>query len=174
MKTFIGNFLLAKKLKHQHREKHFSGLKQSVSVGILFDASSSSDNVIIKNLVKDLRQQGKDARVLGYVNHRNKDPQYISDGHNAYISKQDFNWLNQPKDPLIDEFISKKFDILLVLTYQNWFPVHYISSLSQAHFKVGKSGISEPNFDLTLEMAEITPLEEQVSQMMRYLNMISQ
>jgi hypothetical protein len=174
MKKAIGNYLLGKKIKHHHRTRQFNGIQHCATIGIVFDASSSSDNVIIKNLVKDLRQMGKDARVMGYVNSRSKDAQYISDGHNVYISKQDFNWFNMPKEPMIDEFIAKKFDLLLVLTHQSWFPIHYISALSQAAFKVGCSVETNPEFDLMIEMPIETPIEEQAQQMMHYLKIISQ
>ncbi|MBN2743320.1 hypothetical protein LX69_02644 [Breznakibacter xylanolyticus] len=174
MRTFIGNYLLNRKLKQHQREQQFQGLQQSVTVGIVFDASASSDNVIVKNLVKELRQMGKEIKVLGYVNHRKKDAQYISDHQNIYISKQDFNWINQPKEAMIDEFIYKKFDILLVLTHQNWFPIHYVSALSQAHFKVGQSLLPQKFYDLIIELPENTSLEEQARQMMSYLKIISQ
>ncbi len=174
MKKAIGNYLLGKKLKHLVREKQFKGIHQSNTVGIIFDASSSSDNVIINKLSKELKQLGKDIKILGYVNYRDKDPRYISDASNIFISKKDFNWFNMPKESMIDDFIANQFDILIVLTNEDLFPIKYTSALSTAHFKVGRMGLWDNHFDLLMEFPAITPFEEQTSQIMHYLKLISQ
>lgn len=174
MKKKIGNYLLKQKLKKRtNRDTHFTGVQNAKKIGILFDATEYDDFKRIKKFERDLTQQGKKVTMLGYEHSKNKNSQYIGDQHNAFINKKDFNWVNSPTEPFVDEFISQTFDILFVFSSGNYFPIHYISLLSSAYFKVGCAGKNQHDFDLIMDMPSTSPIEEQLKQMWFYLQQIS-
>jgi hypothetical protein len=174
MKKKIGNYLLKQKLKKKtNRDTHFTGVNDAKLVGILFDANNFDDYKRIKHFERDLHSKGKKVVLLGYEHNKVKNSQYIGDKNNGFITKKDFNWVNTPTDPFIDEFISQKFDILFVISSGNYFAIHYISLLSNAYFKVGCAGQNQHDFDLILDMPANASVEEQLHQMWHYLKLIS-
>lgn len=173
MKNKIGYYLLRKKLSKRIRRKEFKGLESAKRIGILFDATDVNNFRIIKNLEKDLLQMGKHLMILGYVHNRQKSDQYISDRHFAFVTKKDFNWLNQPTEPFIEEFIDIEFDMLLVLANTPWYAIQYISQLSKAHFKVSKSHISDGFIDLTIDISKNIAIQELIHHILKYLRMMT-
>jgi hypothetical protein len=174
MKKKIGNYLLKQKLKKKRdRNTHFDGIQNTKEIGILFDATDYEDYKRIKQFEKELQHQGKKVVLLGYEHNKTKNTQYISDSSKGFINKKDFNWMNTPTEPFVEEFINKIFDVLFVFARDSYFPIHYVSLLSNAYFKVGCAGKNEHDFDLIMDMPSTASVEEQIKQMWYYLQLIS-
>lgn len=174
MRKNIGNYLLKQKLKKKtNRNTHFDGVQNAKVIGILFDATDFDDYKRIKQFEKELHQQGKKVFLLGYEHSKTKNTQYIGDSLNGFINKKDFNWANTPTEPFIEEFINKTFDVLFIFSSGDYFPIHYVSLLSNAYFKVGCAGKNQHDFDLIMDMPSTAPIEEQMKQMWYYLQLIS-
>jgi hypothetical protein len=174
MKEKIGYYLLSKQLKDRSRKQLFLGMKKSKKIGILFDATSYDNYLIIKKLAKHLTQSDKTVHILGYSHTKNKDERYIVDNSNGFICKRDFNWLYKTKDEYTLNFINSSFDILLVISDKAYFPFTYVGHLSNAHFKVSRKYLSDEIFDFMIEFSNKQPtFTEQIEQMLHYLNMLT-
>ena len=95
------------------------------------------------------------------------------DGYDFFCQK-DLNWYNSPSSIYVKNFIGDKFDILLDLNLNDLFPLRYISSLSQANFKVGKkSDKNNSIFDLMIETDEKKGLKYFLKNIDTYLFIIN-
>lgn len=169
----IGQYLLRQKLKKQKRIKHFGGMHNSKTFGILFDATDANNYTLAKTLSKKLTNQGKGVKTLGYSHSKTLNDQYIGDQNNGFINKKHFNWLYQPTDEYTKRFTEFNFDVLIVLSHNNWFPIQYICHLSNASFKVSKRFLFDDIFDFMIEVTNKAPLNELAEQILHYLNMFS-
>jgi hypothetical protein len=172
MREQIGKFLLNQKLKKVNRTPLFTSLDNAQKIGILFDATENSNFETIKKLVKQFSGQKTEVKALGYTHRNKKNDQYIGNHQIDFISRKDFNWFYQPTDPVIQQFIDTPFDVLLVLTATDYFPINYISQLSKSKFKTGKSGTCNNQFELIMEVDEKCSFQELSDQTMRYIQMI--
>jgi hypothetical protein len=172
MREQIGKFLLNQKLKKVKRSPLFTSLDNAQKIGILFDATENSNFETVKQLVKQFSGQKVEVKALGYTHRNKKNDQYIGNQQIDFISRKDFNWFYQPNDPVIQQFIDTTFDVLLVLTAFDYFPVKYISQLSKSKFKTGKSGTCDNQFELIMELNDKCSFQELSNQTVRYLQMI--
>ena len=53
----IANLILARKQKLNQRHVEFHNMKSARHIGILFDADNNTDNKIVENFYKDLKNQ---------------------------------------------------------------------------------------------------------------------
>jgi hypothetical protein len=67
------------------------------------------------------------------------------------------------------------FDILIDVNFEKAFPLYYISSLSKASFKVGlfDTEADSSTFDLMIELKKPVRVEEYLSNVVHYLEMIN-
>src|SRR5690606_36217015 len=102
------------------------GLNQAKEIGILYSAVDTQSNEVVKKFADQLKAKGKKVSVLGYRKYNPKDAV-----HNTFFNKKNINWLKQPKDPYIKEFMDKSFDILINAYTEECLPLEYISSFSK-------------------------------------------
>jgi hypothetical protein len=170
----IGQALLKRKLKSKPSRKiEFSGVQHMKHIGILFDATSFDNYKAVLSFDKEMRKLGAKVSILGYQHSKRPTGNYVSDLHNGFINRKDFNWYNACKSQFVSDFIVKEFDALFVISPQNYFPIHYVSLLSLAKFKVGIAGQNQSDFDLMLEIPTKTPFNDQIHYMWKYIEMLS-
>lgn len=85
------------------------------------------------------------------------------------ITTNDLNWRGLPKSGKTDDFINKKFDLLLNIALKQNFILDYITALSQANFKVGGSPNETNYFDLNINIGEKDDAMYLVKQQIFYL-----
>ena len=74
---------------------------------------------------------------------------------------------------MVDDFIHQKFDLLIDLTGQKYFPTVYITALSEANFKIGYAGSSRNFFDLNIDYQESPEPSLLADQILYYLKRIN-
>lgn len=160
----IGTRLMKDKARRMQRKVKAVNLKKASSVGIIFEVNSDSDLRVVKDLVNSIASADTRIGVVGYLKGKKKDYPYISDKNYLFISDEDFNYLMQPASDSITSFLSWKPDILLVLSQEYYFPIHYLTSLSEAGLKAGQSGLYDNDLDFIFEMNEksITALAKEM------------
>jgi len=89
------------------------------------------------------------------------------------FSRKQTSWNEIPDSKLAESFIHQKFDILIDLTGQKYFPVNYLTALSEAAFKIGYAGRSTNYFDLNIEFSEQPETEQLAEQILYYLKRIN-
>ena len=74
-----------------------------------------------------------------------------------------------------EKFINTMFDILIDINFEKVFPIHFISSLSKASFKVGlfDKETNNSTFDLMMELKKPVHVEDYLANVIRYLEMIN-
>lgn len=96
----------------------------------------------------------------------------IPEGINGFTRKQ-VSWNEVPDLQVTEDFIHRKFDLLIDLTRQNYFPLVYVTALSEAGFKIGSSGFAPNYFDLNIEFATEPDANQLAEQILYYLKRIN-
>lgn len=170
----IGEYLLKRKLEKQDRNVVFHNLKNIKTAGIVFEALPNENITHVKSFITELKKYGIDTKALGYAHEHRKHLDLIGGSTINYVCKEDFNFFYESKDNVIDEFVSTKFQLLIVYCENDFFPLKYISSLSMAEMKAGEQGICDENLDFMIQLTERKGLYELQKQLVRYLSTINQ
>jgi hypothetical protein len=149
----IGNCFLKKELQSTDRTITFKGFQEAASVGILFNATNPEDFELVKRYVKYLRDSKKKVKAIGFFDLKALPEFTYSRIEYDFFSNKELNWYLIPKDDSIINFIQQEFDILIDLNLQDNFPLHYLSALSKAKFKIGKFTDVLNLFDLMIEVS---------------------
>ena len=167
LKSRIASKILNSRLNSVSREKKVFNLDSANSAGILWEIDQKDSFYLMEN---ELSNSG--IKVTGLCYSPNKKT-VIPDDINGFSRKQTTWWTEIPKTGLADDFIHRKFDILIDLTGQKSFPIAFITALSEAAFKVGYSGSSLNYFDLNIEFQEQPNTVQLTEQILYYLKRIN-
>ena len=121
-------------------------------IGIIYNATEYVSFEIIKNLAKDLAHDSKKISVLGYVDSKKLIDNYLYRKGFDFFSKNELNWYFKPVSPVVDQFITEPFDILINLSLEDHFPIRYITTLSPAQFKAGIFSADDSCLDLMIDI----------------------
>lgn len=167
LKSKLANRILNSKLGLVVREKKVVNLDSAQTVGILWEIDQQDAFIKVKN---ELYLAGIKAEGLCYFPLKKA---MIPEEINGFSRKQTRWWTEIPKTELAENFIHQKFDILIDLTGQKYFPMTYITALSEATFKIGYSGNSTNYFDLNIEFGEQPETGQLAEQILYYLKRIN-
>jgi hypothetical protein len=167
LKSRIGNRILSSKLSSLTREKKICNLDAAKEVGIIWESDQRESFVRIEN---ELYLSGIKVADICYFPSKKA---IVPEGVNGF-TKKDTSWFSEvPKCSLAEDFIHRKFDILIDLTGQSCFPTIYLTALSEATFKIGYSGNSVNYFDLNIEFSEQPEAMQLAEQIIYYLTRIN-
>lgn len=166
LKSRIANRILSSKLDSVNREKKVFNLDLASSAGILWEFDQKESFDLIE---KELNKAGIKTNGLCYFPLKKA---VIPEGVTGFTRKET-SWSEIPKTNLAEDFVRQKFDILIDLTVQKYFPVVYLTALSEAAFKVGYSGEAENYFDLNIEFKEKPETGQLADQILYYLKRIN-
>jgi len=171
----IGNSILSKKRERLKRKTFYSNINQIKTIGIVWDASKTSDFPSLSRFYQKMHDRNIDVRILGYFPGKELPDQYTALRYLNCIRKNEINWFFLPVSTEANVFISTPFDILIDLNFDNAFTLSYISKLSMARFKVGlfDSESSSSTFDLMMEIKKPVQIENYLTQVVHYLEMIN-
>ncbi len=143
LKHKLFRYQLNKKLKNQTIVRKVFNIHQAKYVGILFNATNPEEVVIINKFAKSLQKQDVKVNLLGFFNTTGT-PTNVAF---PFFTRKHLNWYGVPTNSHIDDFKNKRFDILINAYTKNSLPLEYISSLSNAKFRVGKyfRGVTHSN-----------------------------
>ena len=163
LKSRIARRILDSKLNSVEREKRVYNLDTASSAGILWIADQKDTYQKIEDR---LRNAGIKITGLCYFPNR-KD--LIPEGINGFSKKHTYFWTDIPRSALAEKFIHEKFDLLIDLTMQKYFPMVYVTALSKANFKIGSAGSSENYFDLNIDFQTQPDPNQLADQILYYL-----
>ncbi len=171
-KLMLGKRALRSKLSKRQPMVKSCSLKDAKTVGISFIAKQPAQIDGIKQFVRSLSENGIQTYVLGYIPVKKPDDFYLSQKGFNFFSDQELDFFLRPKSAQTDEFMNMKFDILIDLGSEQYFPMLYLLSLSQAKFKVGWATEPSP-FDLTLSIDKSASQEYYFEQLTHYLTQLT-
>ena len=75
---------------------------------------------------------------MGFVDKKKLPPAQFAQYGLDFFTKKDLNFKMIPVNPIVQNFINEKFDVLINLNSGKCFPLQYISAMSHARFRVGR------------------------------------
>jgi hypothetical protein len=171
----IGNIILKNKLAHSKRKVRYSNMNQVKNIGIVWDASKTEEFASLSKFYQKMHESNIDVKILGYFSGKNLPNQYTAIRFLTCIRKNELNTFYYPVSSETSTFINNHFDILIDINFNKLLPLQYISSLSNAGFKVGLFEPENGNtpFDLMMEIKGPVNVENYLIQVMHYLEMIN-
>ena len=166
LKSKLANRILNSKLSSVNREKKVFNLDSAQTAGILWESNQKDSFDLLE---KELRTAK--IKTVGLCYFQSKKA-VIPEEINGFTRKQT-TWSGIPKTTRAEDFIQQKFDLLIDLTRQNFFPLVYVTALSEATFKIGSSGFAVNYFDLNIEFREQPETSELTEQILYYLRRIN-
>jgi len=133
----IGKTILKQRLRNHKRSKNIFNFTNSQKVGVLFKTDSFTDFEYVRKFLQYLTENENKVIALCYVNSKRIPDYYLLKKGFNYFSRNDLTVFFIPDNPVVDDFINMPFDILINLSLFYCLPVHYITSLSKAKFKIG-------------------------------------
>ncbi|MBL4593785.1 MAG: hypothetical protein JKX68_08230 [Flavobacteriales bacterium] len=169
----LGRFSLNRERKRLQRNVKAFSIEKASTIGVVYNATNRNDAEIVKKFIQYLREERKDVLSLGFID--SKDSSDIVKPHLNYVyfDKRNLSKVLVPKGIDVENFINKSYSILIDLNIDDCFPIEYISSLSNAKFKVGAKGAyHDEACDLVIDIDENKKMEYLIIQVKHYLKMI--
>jgi hypothetical protein len=152
IKAGIGRHMLAGKAGSADRKITLCTLTEAKKIGIIYNATEYISFEIVRDLVKQLSNNAVSIMVLGYVDSKKLIDHYLYRKGFDFFCKTDLNWYYKPISSQTDQFINEPFDILINLSLDYQFPIHYISSASKASFKTGRFSSTDTSLDFMIDI----------------------
>ena len=135
----LGHMHFMKELKKVQFKRDVVGFNEAGKIGLLYDATDEKDYEVVKAYVKNVRGNlKKDILAMGYVDKKVLPASQYAQSGLDFFTRKDLNFKMIPVNPIVQNFIKEKFDILINLNSGKCFPLQYIAAMSHARFRVGR------------------------------------
>ncbi|MCG8582826.1 MAG: hypothetical protein MI866_23095 [Bacteroidales bacterium] len=169
----IALYKLDNQLKKEPRKKRLHNLRTASTAGIIYDATKEANHQIVKELIKELKEENITSEALGFIDQKKRDDNYIGDNTFTFACRGDFSFFYSIKKEAIQSFIDKPFNLLFVLVNKQPFAVDYLGQLSKAEFKAGKAGLDNDLYDFMIELNDNKGIAELKKQIIHYLKLLN-
>ncbi len=169
-KQKVGKWVFQRELKTNSRKKEICNLDDAKSIGILYDATSERQIKIIQPFVSYFFDLKKDVKALGYVNAKEPSNYHTPKLQYDFFYQKDLNWYYKPQNYIIDNFITKEYDILINLCDSTIIPIKYLVATSIAHFKIGIYEEDYEIYDLMISLNEDRSMQKLMHEIKHYIN----
>ena len=170
----IGKNILSKKVANLKKKVYYSNFSQVKSIGIVWDASRPIEFASLTKFYQKMHELKIEVKIYGYYPGKNLPDQYTAIRYLTCIKKDEINFFYCPVSSETRKFINNPFDILIDINFEKRFPLKYVTTLSNARFKIGLFD-HEPShspFDLMMEIKNPVDIGLYLSQIICYLEMI--
>jgi hypothetical protein len=170
----IGRFKLKRRLKGRSRTRYSGNFNTAKSIGIVWDASATDEFRHLSHFYQKMQERNIEVSIMGWYPDKILPDKLTAIRYLSIIKIENVDFFYCPSSSDSEEFIRKKFDILIDLNFENIFPLEYISSLSAAALKVGifDSEKESQCFDLMMQMKKSTDKGEYLAQVIHYLELV--
>ncbi|MFN8308544.1 MAG: hypothetical protein U0T73_01155 [Chitinophagales bacterium] len=144
-------------------------MAQAASIGIIYDSTPPSNDIVIAKFAEALRNKGKKVEVFAFLNDKKTDRKADVE----IFNRNAVNWYGIPTDEKVSQFCKKKFDLLLCAYNQPSPPLEYIAMFSQAQYRVGCFHEQKTKcYDLMIQTGSNTDLQYLLQRMLITLDSI--
>jgi hypothetical protein len=163
---------LNKELKSVKRESSIQNFESAVTAGFIFDADDREKYQRTKEFIAYTEK--KDIRIfgIGYTAKSEQIAYFPYKNGVSYFGLDEVNWYGKPTNPVVSDFLKRRYDLLLDLTQADLFPTHYIFALSSAKFKITNNNIKAKYADFVLQVDNSEKLLTYIEQIKHYLESI--
>lgn len=170
LRSQLANYLFNREWRNHVRKPHTVAFDDAKSIGIIYDATDNDDYELVKNYVKELRDQKKEVLALGFVNQDELPNMRFSKLGLDFFTRKNLNWYFKPSHPMVSKFIDGDFDILIFLNVENMLPLKYVAAATKARFKIGKYDSKNSRYcDFMIKTEEHIPLKQFINLVNQYL-----
>lgn len=133
---------LSEYIFNHHRRKHkrqvhaFPEWSKVKHILLLFESDLTEKNLHIKQLIKELQQQGKEVTAWGYVDSKTALSGILRDYR--ILAHRDTNLFDKPKEIHLKDLTRRHFDVVIDLTLKDILPLKYLMLYAEADFKAGR------------------------------------
>ena len=130
-------------------------------VGIVFNATDLGFRNSVLNYAKHLSNQKKTVKLLGFF-----DEKAAPENHPfpAYCLK-DIDWAGRVKGEVVEQFVTEKFDLLIVASLEAIQHEEYIAAISHAAMKAGPVHQFAQPFDIMMDAGEHLSITQFLTQL---------
>lgn len=169
----LGQIFLNRRKKKMHRKVKAFGMDKASKIGVIYNATNRSDADLVKKFVQYLKEERKEVSSLGYIDAKDASEMVKPYLNFSFFDNSQLSKTLIPNGKIVDDFLKTPYSILIDLTTSNSFPISYISTLSQARFKVGANGdYRDDTCDMVINIDNDKRLEYLIIQLKHYLKMI--
>lgn len=151
---------------HEIEQNHFRNIR---SVGIVFNVSEMNDQKPLRQFQSDLINRNKQVELLGFFDVKEQ-PEAQDFG---YFTLQHLNFAGIPRSDITDQFIARRFDVLINMDYTAHPALSYVCAASKALFKIGPATGKTEHYDLIIDMAGRFDLAAYIKQIRQTFNLIN-
>lgn len=170
----MGKRYLNKELQKITRDRKPVNLTNANSIGIIYLLSSEEEYNRVSSFTKKLQDQGKKVHVIGLYHYNRVPVFYIPKLSYDLLLPRNIDFLYRPSTPFVNEFIQTEFDMLIDLSNPDNFTLHYIATLSRAHFKLGRRIDDRPlPYDLMIDTSTEISSQQLLEQIVYYTNTLN-
>jgi hypothetical protein len=170
----IGNIILSKKVARTKRKVSYSSFGDVRKIGIVWDASKTPEFQGLSRFHQRMLDNNIDVTIFGYFPGKNLPDQYTAIRYLTCLKKDELNKFYHPDSSESKAFINNPFDILIDINFDKQSPLSYVTELSRARLKVGlaQNENSESPFDVMMNIKNPVDIDNYLSQVVHYLEMI--
>lgn len=160
---------LQEKLESTKPKRVLTNLTDAKSIGLIYDSTNPDNDIVITRFAENLRKQGKEVEILGFINDAKLD-------HKADIpvfNKKKLDWKQVPNDPRVEAFVGKRFDLLLACFVEENLPLEFIAATSNAKWRLGPYNEKKTAYyDMMINLGSKSNLPYFLEQSVDFLNKI--
>lgn len=171
----IGRSFLLKKLTKTKRNVFYLNFSKVKTIGLVWDTSMPDAFAALSRFHQIMHERAVNVKIIGYFSGKNLPDKFTAVRYLTLLRKDDIDIFYKPVSAEADWFINLRLDVLIDLNFSRTFPLRYITSLSNAAFKVGlhESEYGDNPFDLMMDIKNPIVIDNYLKQIIEYLEMIN-
>jgi hypothetical protein len=144
-------------------------------IAIVWDATNTDEFHNLSRFHQKMHERNIDVKVFGYFPGKNLPDQYTAIRYLTCMRRKELNFFFLPGSSEANSFINNEFDVLIDINFKKLLPLQYITSYSNAAFKVGlfETETVDTPFDLMIEIKNPVDIDIYLVQVIQYLEMIN-
>ncbi|MBE0673121.1 MAG: hypothetical protein IH591_00520 [Bacteroidales bacterium] len=157
------------------RRRGFMNLSEVKQIGIVWDITSSDDLSPISDFILQMGERGIKVDVLGFFGEKVLPDRLTAIRYLKVLKREDFSFWYIPENKDVETFIGNGYDVLIEVCYRDFFPLRYVSTLSDARLKIGPGFNGDElrkHADMLIETGNNRSVRDYLREVLVYLDMI--
>lgn len=171
---FYANRRLLLFFQSQKRTIRINTLRNSKSVGVLWNPADEGSIESYETLSKSLKAKGIKPKGLAHVRSSRELEMLTTISNSGFLHSRSVSWFGRPKSSSVLQFVHEPFDILIDLSISKTIALQYILVHSNSPFKVGWQGTELNYYDLNIDVSEKPQCHFLLEQIIYYLENINE
>lgn len=152
LKRYLAIKSINKVLSTQDRNSYYPDFKSIKTILILFRSEENEKNKFIREIIANLKNQGKKVTVWGYLDKKETITAVLPDFR--LFSNSELTFYKIPKSILTEEFTNIEYDMVIQLCNEDIYSLDYLLAKANSQFKVSKNKPYKGISDFMIEVDE--------------------